>query len=362
MSLASQTPRSTSCLLRLAGYTTRASGSTALRSTSRPMLRLLHEFQSPLKTSVASLESGDSGLDTSFPLQEFTFLQNLIKNTPLFLQPSKRKVDEFQFPLGTTFKASSREIGLEMKDAFAQALREYGIIAIELGFDDPKSHFMLEVVEAMGCTPDTHSSTEGALWDITYRPSGVISQKTAGSVVSRSHSLGEFAWHTDGSFEAKPQRFFGLHIIHPDKLGGGIFRVLPVNDLVKLLSPVSLEALHNHEFEIQVPPEFYKGTATNRGKLLSIDPETGRYLVRFRRDILANPPSDDPVANTAVAELNAILEKPDNVGQTFSEDIFKENVIILMDNARFLHCRTEIKDPRRLLRRVRFNGTPGVRK
>lgn len=50
-----------------------------------------------------------------------------------------------------------------MKDAYALALREYGLIAIELGFDDPKSHFMLEVVEAMGCKPDTHSSTEGAL-------------------------------------------------------------------------------------------------------------------------------------------------------------------------------------------------------
>lgn len=179
-------------------------------------------------------------------------------------------------------------------------------------------------------------------------------------MVSRSHSLGEFAWHTDGSFETQPQRFFGLHIIHPDKLGGGIFRALPVDDLVKMLSPVSLQALLNYEFEIQVPPEFYKGKAANKGKLMSIDPVTGKYLIRFRRDILADPPSDDPIANAAVAELNTILEKPDNVGQTFSDDIFKENVIFLMDNARFLHCRTEIKDPKRFLRRVRFNGTPGL--
>lgn len=96
--------------------------------------------------------------------------------------------------------------------------------------------------------------------------------------------------------------------------------------------------------------------------MLSIDPETGRYLTRFRRDILTDPPSDDPMANAAVAELNATLERPESVGQTFSEDIFKDNVILLMDNARFLHCRTEIKDPKRLLRRVRFNGTPGLRK
>ena len=185
--------------------------------------------------------------------------------------------------------------------------------------------------------------------------------KSGGRVVSRSHSLGEFAWHTDGSFEAQPQRYFGLHVIHPDKKGGGVFRALPIVDLVKLLSPASVEALIGHEFEIQVPPEFYKGAATNKNKLLSIEPETGRYLMRFRRDILEDPPSDNPAANTAVAELNRILETPDGVGQTLSGEIFKDNTIMLMDNARFLHCRTEIKDPRRFLRRVRFNGALGER-
>lgn len=194
---------------------------------------------------------------------------------------------------------------------------------------------------------------------MTYRPTGVVSQKTGENAVSISHSLGEFAWHTDGCFEATPQRYFGLHILHPDKMGGGIFRVLVIDDLVKLLSPASIETLLNYEFELQVPPEFYKGKATIRHKLLSIDPETGRYLIRYRRDILADPASDDPIANAAVRELNAVLDARDSVGQTFSDDIFKENVILLMDNARFLHCRTEIKDPRRFLRRIRFNGTPG---
>ncbi|GFF23632.1 hypothetical protein IFM61606_08887 [Aspergillus udagawae] len=357
MSLPSQVPRS--CLQRLAGYTSRSHALAILRSASKPRPRLLHEFYAPLKSSVPSREQ--LGLDSSFPVQEFAFLQNLVRKSPLFLHASKRKAEEFQFPLGTTFKAPSREIGLEMKDTFAQALREYGIIAVELGFSDPQSQFMLQVVEAMGCSPDTHSSTQGALWDVTYRPTGVISQKTGGSVVSISQSLGEFAWHTDGCFEVNPQRYFGLHILHPDKLGGGIFRVLAVDDLVKLLSPATIETLLNYEFELQVPPEFYKGATTTRHKLLSIEPNTARYLVRFRRDILADPPSEDPAANAAVAELNAILDKRDTVGQSFSEDVFKENVILLMDNARFLHCRTEIKDPRRFLRRIRFNGNPGVR-
>ncbi|GFF95062.1 conserved hypothetical protein [Aspergillus lentulus] len=357
MSLPSQVPRS--CLQRLAGYTSRSYALTVLRSAPKCLPRLLHVSHSPLRSSVPSREQ--LGLDSSFSTQEIAFLQNLVRKSPLFLHASRNKAEEFRFPLGTTFKAPSREIGLDMKDAFAQALKEYGIVAVELGFSDPKSQFMLEVVEAMGCSPDTHSSTQGALWDVTYRPRGVISQKTGRNVVSISHSLGEFAWHTDGCFEVNPQRYFGLHILHPDKLGGGIFRVLAVDDLVNLLSQASIETLLNYEFELQVPPEFYKGAATTRHKLLSVEPNTGRYLVRFRRDILADPPSDDPAANAAVAELNAILDRRDTVGQSFSDDVFKENVILLLDNARFLHCRTEIKDPRRFLRRIRFNGTPGVR-
>jgi hypothetical protein len=119
-----------------------------------------------LRSSVPAREQ--LGLDSSFPAQEFIFLQNQIRKSPLFLHASKHKAEEFQFPLGTTFKAPSREIGLEMKDAFAQALREYGILAVELGFSDPKSQFMLEVVEAMGCSPDTHSSTQGALVLASY--------------------------------------------------------------------------------------------------------------------------------------------------------------------------------------------------
>lgn len=197
-------------------------------------------------------------------------------------------------------------------------------------------------------------------WDVTYKPSGVFSAATGGTAHSRSHGVGEFAWHTDGSFEETPQRFFGLHVIHPDKHGGGIFRVLPADDLVAALSPSSVEALLNTEFDIQVPAEFYKGRASNKGKLLDVEPGTGRYLLRFRRDILPDPPSENPSACEAVRELNALLETPEKVGWRFPGDVFKDNVVLLMDNARFLHSRTEIKDKRRLLRRVRFHGTPQV--
>ncbi|KAJ7108146.1 hypothetical protein C8R44DRAFT_884912 [Mycena epipterygia] len=293
-------------------------------------------------------------------LPDYQFLRKLVKSIPLVLD---RHVPEsvekyFQLPLGTRFTAPSRQLGLQMKKSFAHALQEKGLVVIELGFDDPKSQFMLEIVEAMGCVPDTHSSTQGALWDVTYKPSGVISTKTGGTAHSHSHGVGEFAWHTDGSFESRPKRFFGLHVVHPDKLGGGIFRVLPAEDLVAVLRPQSIEALLRTEFDLQVPAEFYKGQASNKGRLLELEPTTRHYMLRFRRDILADPPSADPAANAAVEELKLLLDSPDAMGWRFPDDVFKENVVLLMDNARFLHMRTEIRDKRRLLRRVRFHGQP----
>ncbi|KAI0485358.1 hypothetical protein GGR56DRAFT_617778 [Xylariaceae sp. FL0804] len=246
-----------------------------------------------------------------------------------------------------------------MRRSYAHALREHGLAVIELGFRDPDSDFIVQVVEAMGCEPDSHSGNHGPLWDVTYKPEGVVNLKTGGTAHSRSHGVGEFVWHTDGSFEKKPQRFFGLHIMHPDKMGGGVFRVLPAERLAAALKPASLQALLSTEFDFRVPDEFYKGQEAGRGKLLDFDPVSGHYLLRFRRDIMGDPPSPDPVANEAVAELKALLE--DEVGMKgwrFPDDVFKENAVLLMDNARFLHMRSAIKDKRRLLRRIRFHGTP----
>ncbi|KAI1851393.1 hypothetical protein JX265_000373 [Neoarthrinium moseri] len=273
---------------------------------------------------------------------------------------TKSQDEYFNFPAGSRFVAPSREMGLYLKKAFAHALKEYGVVSVELKFDDPKSHFMLELIQEMGFTPDTHSGTQGALWDITYKPEGISSLKSAtGKAHSRSHGVGEFAWHTDGSYEAHPQRFFGLHVVHPDKQGGGIFRVLPAESLVSMLSPQAIDALLRTEFDIQVPEEFYKGQASNRGRLLDVDPKTGHFLLRFRADILPDPPTkDNPAANAAVAELKRLLNDPKTQGQRLPDDVFKENVMLLMDNARFLHMRTAIKDKKRLLRRIRFHGEP----
>ncbi len=265
---------------------------------------------------------------------------------------------EFEFPLGTLFKAPTREVGPALTSMYAHAIRGHGICGIKLGWSDPDSQFMLDVVNKTGCAPDTHSSTQGALWDVKYNPEGVYSQGTKNKAVSISHSMGEFAWHTDAAFEENPTHFFGFHIIHPDKQGGGVFRILRAEDLTRLLSPKAVDVLSTYEYDLKVPPEFFKGKNNVKGKLLNVDAATGHAHVRFRKDILHDPPSEDMEANAAVKELNYILDAPRGVGKYVPGFVFKENTVLLMDNARYLHSRTDIKDPKRWLRRVRFHGTP----
>ncbi|KAF2142308.1 uncharacterized protein K452DRAFT_297626 [Aplosporella prunicola CBS 121167] len=318
--------------------------------------------------SSAAIESSSSSPRHlgDLPPPDYHFLRTLVQRMP-FVQPEPKSTTAvsqpqddtvFQLPLGSWFKVPSRALGLSMTATFDHALQEQGLVAIKLGFKDPHSAFMLELVQAMGCVPDTHSGTQGALWDVTYKPTGVYSAKTNAAAHSISHSLGEFAWHTDGAFEPTPQKYFGLHVLHPDKLGGGVFRLLPAETLLSRLSSASVDALLNTEFELNVPPEFYKGRKTNRGKIVDVDPATGRFRLRFRADILADPPSDSPAANEAVYELKRLLESPQAIGFRLPDEVFSENVVLLMDNSRFLHSRTEIKDPKRLLRRVRFHDPP----
>lgn len=101
------------------------------------------------------------------PFVDQQWLQSLVKKIPLVLDVAPPKTADpdqyFQLPLGTHFRAPSREIGWDMAKPFGHALREHGLAVIELGFEDPKSNFILEVIEAMGCSADSHSSTQGAL-------------------------------------------------------------------------------------------------------------------------------------------------------------------------------------------------------
>jgi len=174
----------------------------------------------------------------------------------------------------------------------------------------------------------------------------------------------EFPWHTDCSYENPPPRFFALQVLQHDRFGGGTLSVLNVARLVGLLSRETREALGREEYRIATPPEFVKDPRHQfiTGKLLArVEGEGGEgdggWTMRFRRDIVS---ATSERAARALEELDTAVKSPevlDHVVDLGPRELPKGSIIVL-DNRRWLHCRNEVRDPGRHLRRVRWDAVP----
>lgn len=215
--------------------------------------------------------------------------------------------------------------------AITSALKSHGLAVLHLPSADPTSSRLLALAGALG-SPLPHSSSHGMLWNVS--PSKASS--------ARSHGSEVFPWHTDCSFEASPPRYFGLHVVRPDRFHGGELRLLRVDDLLARLSSDTVTALRQPNFEFAVPSEFDKGRGATRGAVL-----TREGKLRWRRDIMRGT---TPEAEAALEEVDAVLATLE--GHAFGD--MRPGVILLIDNARWLHARSRVRDMNRLLRRVRW--------
>ena len=172
--------------------------------------------------------------------------------------------------------------------------------------------------------------------------------------------MNEFPWHTDCSYEASPPRFFALQVLHPDQCGGGTLSVLKVDNLLKLLSESTRAALQKKDYLITVPPEFRKTDNKDEsivGSLLAPDPQSGSLALRFREDIFTPLTGE---AGLALEELKSVLLGPKAQSEVvhLTAEMMPRGSIVIMDNRRWLHGRNQVKDPRRHLKRVRWDARP----
>ncbi|KAI1409893.1 Clavaminate synthase-like protein [Hypoxylon sp. FL1857] len=243
----------------------------------------------------------------------------------------------------------------------SERLNQSGILKISLGFSDNDCKYLemllLSLHQHHGHQlPITHSASRGWFWDI--RPS-TTSFQTA-NCQARSETMKQFPWHTDCSFEDPPPRYFALQVLQPDRYGGGTLSILSVERLIKLLSPQSRAALMCPEYRITTPPEFVKDSTPQYivGNLLMADKGGREGVMRFRGDIL------EPLTERSVQALNELKQVLDGIGGqsdltvNLTSDDLPEKSIILIDNRRWLHSRTDVKDPERHLRRVRWDAVP----
>lgn len=155
----------------------------------------------------------------------------------------------------------------------------------------------------------------------------------------------------DCSFEDSPPRYFGLHVIRKDRHGGGKLRLVHTESILENISCESIDVLQSSSYKIKVPQEFHKDVDHIVGPLLSSD---GRRKLRYRQDIIEPLTSQAAVALEELERSLQICEDADGIVKLVGGDVMKDGCIILLDNARWLHARTPVNDPKRWLRRVRW--------
>lgn len=168
-----------------------------------------------------------------------------------------------------------------------------------------------------------------------------------------------FPWHTDCSYEEQPTRYFALQVLRPDRCGGGVLSILDVGKLGRLLPPATKAALMRPEYRVTTPPEFIKTPERQQALVVRVAaPGVGGMAMRYREDILT-PLSEG--AAQALSDVKEILSSKEAVSrlalQLTAADL-PERSILVMDNRRWLHARTAVRDPMRHLRRIRWDAVP----
>lgn len=195
----------------------------------------------------------------------------------------------------------------------------------------------LKLINLVG-VPHSHNGNGVYLWDIKPQP-GETSK-----TVARSQTMEEFVFHTDCAFEIPPPKYVALYVVHPDENGGGISQMIDFAKIVTQLKPESVIAL-KQDFKVRIPKEFMKDREYSMGPII-----IGDNQLSYRRDCIVDADLSQSQRD-AIKDLEYCLSNTDTV-QSIA---LPKGTVFFLDNRRFLHARTEIKDPRRHLQRVRYN-------
>jgi alpha-ketoglutarate-dependent taurine dioxygenase len=218
-----------------------------------------------------------------------------------------------------------------------QALLERGIALVMAEPGDAEGRELTLIVAALG-QADSHHAAGAELWHVRFDPT-VADYRGARSLTTMA-----FPFHTDGSFEQPPPRYIALYVVQQDRHGGGLTLLLETAAVLNRISPQARQILRSTNFRFRVPPEFDKGTP-HRDLPILLD----RGLLRYRREII-DESMCTPAQTLAMDELDAAINSAEPVSLPL-----ESGTILLLDNALFLHARTEVFDRERHLLRMRFN-------
>ena len=200
-----------------------------------------------------------------------------------------------------------------------------------------------------------HDNQSRVLWDVKD-----LSATDMGRKLTFSEQLGECPLHSDSAFAHEPEKYLCLYVQREAKDGGESVVISMKEAIEELLDEEEgrrcAVVLLRNTFPFCTPPAFSKRAQLITAPILNHDPE-----VRFRYDCLmegfaAVPDLDTPERRWAVEYFSEFIEKR----ASRHNFLGTRDQLIVIDNRRSLHARTDYQDKERHLVRARLRPLEGA--
>lgn len=221
-------------------------------------------------------------------------------------------------------------------DEVRRRLERDGLALIKAAPGDSDGREVQQIVEQLG-KAEQHDRLGRTVWHIRYDAAAAARGATA------SLTLEPLPFHTDGAFEDPSPRYLAQYVVREDRFGGGETLLVEVAAVLRRLPAKTLDILRSASFRFHAPAEYAKGAGFRDASILF-----GDGLMRYRRVIIDSDLDEE--AKSALDELDAAICSVEPLHLRL-----RSGEILLLDNARFLHARTEVLDPERHLLRMRFS-------
>ncbi|HVC60715.1 MAG TPA: TauD/TfdA family dioxygenase [Acetobacteraceae bacterium] len=215
--------------------------------------------------------------------------------------------------------------------------------------DAVRDALVLALTSAIG-EPTDHCADKRVMWPVHSRP------VAAGHQATFSESLGEAPLHTDSAFSRHPERYNALYVVRQSRCGGGQTVVVNGPRFLRDFAKTSQGAdcirfLQDSDYAFRVPDAFFAGQRFITGKILAEEP-----VIRFRHDCIERGFDLRPDLATKEHRFNySLFRNAAEAHASRTEFLMADGELIVFDNTRLLHGRTDFQDPVRHLIRVRMH-------
>jgi len=213
---------------------------------------------------------------------------------------------------------------------------------------------LLRIAETLGIPGRTGGANSKLIWEVRPR-----SDLPTGYVPSITERDGAADLHTDSQYRSYPEGCVLLFVVRPASSGGETL-LLDADTLLESLTSgvegrAAYDVLRQARFPFAVPMAFRTESQTPEYVAATIFSETP--VIRYRHDAIIEGFAIDPDLATKDARwaLDTLSEVIRNTAAKTTREALSAGDIILINNHRLLHGRTDFTDTRRLLLRLRID-------